>query len=163
MAGAGSREQGPHSHKSHYKSLPQLGHRCPLLAAPRNLQYTAWPYPPTLPGPLAMAWLEGGNHQGSSLPGRVQPPFASVPLPSSGLLNKQGVFPAPAGGGTSPHPHHHPLPWVLQPSKGLSPPRALGAIALAGTCLADQPWPCSNPWFNDGQTCPPRSPITGGT
>lgn len=46
-------------------------------------------------------------------------------------------------------------------SKGLLVPRALGVIALAGTRLAAQPWPCSSPRFNDGQT-PPGSPIAGG-
>lgn len=46
-------------------------------------------------------------------------------------------------------------------AKGPSAPRALGVIALAGTRLTAQPWPCSSPRFNDGQT-PPGSPIAGG-
>lgn len=69
-------------------------------------------------------------------------------------------------GGTSPSPPPppHTLPWVLQCSsatKGPSAPRALGAIALARTCLAAQPWPCSSPRFNDGRTCPPGVPSQG--
>lgn len=48
-------------------------------------------------------------------------------------------------------------------TKGPSVPGALGAIALAGTRLAAQPWPRSSPWFNDGQTTipPHRVPSQG--
>lgn len=147
------RERGPDSHNSHSKSQRQLGHGCPLPAAPipgtatGNLQSTAWPYPPTLPGPLAMAQLESADHHESNLPGSVEPLLASVSLPSSDLLYKQGISPHQLRAGTPPHheQHHPTVPWVLQLSKGPSMPRALGAIALAGTCLAAQPWPCSSP------------------
>lgn len=130
------REQGPDSHKSHRQSLPQLGHGCPLLAAPLpgtatgNLQYTARPCPPTLPGPLATAQLQGADHQESSLPRTVQPLLASVSLPSSDLLYKQGVSPAPAEG------WHIPFTTTTTTHPAMGPTvflRHQGPVSAAGT------------------------------
>lgn len=61
-----------------------------------------------------------------------------------------------------PPPHATALVLLHSPTASRLPMLwALGAIALARMCFTARPWPCSRPWFNDGQIHP-WSPTAGG-